>query len=100
MNKRLLITIAITIVAYALFYFFGVKNSPPEAGMLSLFTHSLIYLTLAIPFGWIATAFARRVRTTLSGLILALFAVAWGFLFGWLTMRGLLVGHYISKKRT
>ena len=99
---KLTLVIVITIALYVGFYFLLVANAKPEtyAQMLSVFIVSLIAGIVAIPIGIGVTWFLQKknVDKKKLNIILIVIAVIYGYLLGWLSLTGMIIGHYIIEK--
>jgi len=99
---KLTLAIVITIALYVGFYFLLVANAKPEtyAQMLSDFTVSLIAGIVAIPIGIGVTWFLQKknVDKKKSNIIILVIGVIYGYLLGWLSLAGMVIGQYIMEK--
>ena len=99
---KLTLSIVITIALYAGFYFLLVANAKPEtyAQGLSAFIVSLIAGIVAIPTGigvtWLLQK--KNIDKKKSSVILLVIAVIYGYLLGWLSLAGMVIGQYIMEK--
>ena len=99
---KLTLAIVITIALYVGFYFLFVVKAKPEnyARMLFVFISSLIAGIVAIPIGMGITWFLQKknVDKKKSDTLFYLIVVIYGYLLGWLSILGMIIGQYIIEK--
>ncbi|MFH0862147.1 MAG: hypothetical protein V1875_03870 [Candidatus Altiarchaeota archaeon] len=92
----------ITAAAYAAMYFVLVVNASPEdqLGNFGLFIVSSSLCIIGVPAGAVLYRLLERFRVDERHRNLAMAAVAfvWGFLFGWITLFGMMIGIYLVEK--
>lgn len=104
MKKSLKLTLAIgiTIALYAGFYFWLVQGSSPEVYAQRLWglIVSLVGCVIAIPVGIGVTWYLQKknVDKSKSNIAIVVIAILFGFLFGWLSIAGMVIGGYIVEK--
>ncbi|OGY43148.1 MAG: hypothetical protein A2729_03490 [Candidatus Buchananbacteria bacterium RIFCSPHIGHO2_01_FULL_39_14] len=99
---KLLLAIVITITLYIGFYFLLVVNAQPEnyLQMISQFIVSLVAGILAIPIGIGVRWFLQKknIDKQKSTVTTVVIAAIYGYLLGWLSLTGMIIGEYIIEK--
>jgi len=104
MKKSIKLTLAITIslALYIGLFFLLTKTATPEkyAQGLWMFILSVVAGIIAIPVGIVVSWFLKKkkVDEKKSNIIRLVIAIIYGFLFGWLSLSGMVIGEFIMEK--
>lgn len=104
MNKQIKVTLSIvvTIALYAGLYYMTIVNASPEnyTRNLSAFFVSVVAAIVGIPIGMAIVWFLEKknMDKQKQSIVYVVVAMIWGYLFGWVSLTGVIIGAFILEK--
>jgi len=97
---KIALSVLVTVALYAGLYYVAAWMAAPEEYdyVVGYFAISSVACLAAIPVGFAATKFLdkRNVGKNQAGLVILAIAAIWGYVLGWLSLTGMVIGRYAA----